>query len=408
MESSDTSRHRSSLLAAGVLSAAFLLGGCEGNPAGPSEPQPPAPGNPDAAFSVVGQGSQTARFTSDLWIHGDVAYTGTWGVRDRGNQPLWGNRLYVWDVADPEAPSLVDSVSVDAVVVNDVKVSADGTLGVLTHEGSDDRLNGITLLDLADPRHPEVIGRFTETLENGVHNVWIEGGYVYAVVNGVSPDAGLRILDVSDPAAPRVAASFYAGSSFLHDVSVRDGLAFLSHWDAGLVILDVGHGVAGGSPENPVEVGRVRTMGGQTHNAWYWPERGYVFVGEEDFGFAGSGRPGTMHVVDVRELSDPIEVASFRVEGSTPHNFWLDEQRGVLYAAWYGAGLVAIDVTGELEGALETQDRRLGSLTYAGPGGRPCQGATTTSSCTWAPQLHGGLVFVSDMNTGLWALRPDF
>ena len=33
-----------------------------------------------------------------------------------------------------------------------------------------------------------------------------------------------------------------------HDVYVRDGLAFLSHWDAGLIILDVGNGMAGGSP----------------------------------------------------------------------------------------------------------------------------------------------------------------
>ena len=60
--------------------------------------------------------------------------------------------------------------------------------------------------------------------------------------------------------------------------------AFLSHWDAGLIILDVGNGIAGGSPASPVEVSRIKTVGGQTHNAWYWPAAGYVFVGEENFG----------------------------------------------------------------------------------------------------------------------------
>ena len=365
-------------------------------------------GDPDA-LSVVGRGSIEDRFTSDLWVHGDVAYTGTWGVRARPNGPgLRGNRLYVWDVSDPTEPLLADSVSVDAATVNDVKVRDDGTLAVLTHEGSEDGLEGITLLDLSDPLHPTVIGRFTETLEErGVHNVWIDGDYVYAVVNGVSPEAGLRVIDISDPAAPRVAASFYAGSSFLHDVIVRDGLAFLSHWDAGLVILDVGHGIAGGSPESPVEVGRVQTAGGQTHNAWYWPERGYVFVGEEDFGGFAGGEPGILHVVDVRDLEEPIEVASYRVPGYTPHNFWLDEEREVLYAAWYGAGIRAIDVSGELEGELETQGREVGASLYAGQGSAPsCQSASATSSCTWAPQLHGGRLYLADMNTGLWILEP--
>ncbi len=186
-------------------------------------------------------------------------------------------------------------------------------------------------------------------------------------------------------------AVFYAGSSGAHDVYVRDGLAFVSHWNAGLVILDVGNGIAGGSPTNPVEVGRVQTEGGNTHNAWYWPDAGYVFVGEE------SGRPGVMHVVDVSDLSNPVEVATFAVSGDTAHNFWLDEARGILYAAWYSSGLQAIDVSGTLLGELETQGRQVGSIRYRG-------GATQS----WGPQLHGGLIYVSDVNSGLWILRPEF
>ncbi|MGH7539721.1 MAG: LVIVD repeat-containing protein, partial [Gemmatimonadota bacterium] len=186
---------------------------------------------------------------------------------------------------------------------------------------------------------------------------------------------------------------------FLHDVYVRDGLAFLSHWNAGLIILDVGNGIAGGSPTSPVEVSRIRTQGDQTHNAWYWPEGGYVFTGEEDF-----GTPGRLHVIDVRDLAAPREVATFRVAGDTPHNFWLDEAGEVLYAAWYSAGVVAIDVSGELTGALEAQGRVLAISQYAGAG--VCQSGA--GSCTWAPQLHDGLVWVSDMNSGLWALEPEF
>ena len=343
-------------------------------------------------FQLVGHRQVQDRFTSDLWLHGDHVYTGTWGCR-----ALCGTHLYVWDARNPAAPALIDSVVVDARVVNDVKVSADGRIAALTHEFSGDAQNGVTLVDLSDPAHPAIITRFTQGLESGIHNVWVDGNYVYLVVDGIGN--GLRVLNIADPANPIVVASFYADSSFLHDVYVRDGLAFLSHWDAGLVILDVGNGVAGGSPSSPVEVGRVRTAGGQTHNAWYWPAAGYVFVGEEDF-----GSPGVMHVVEARDLSNPREVATFRVPGATPHNFWLDEARGILYLAWYENGVRALDVSGELMGELDRQGREIASIQYGDATG--CFGSNGT--CTWAPQLDGGRVWASDLNTGLWVLEPNF
>jgi hypothetical protein len=347
----------------------------------------------NASFEVIGSGTPTSRFTSDLWVHGSFAYTGTWQCRGS----ICGDRLLVWDVMAPAAPALVDSVVVDAIVVNDVKLSGDGTIAVITHEGSSDGLNGVTLLDLGDPAHPNVIRRFTSELESGVHNVWIDGDYVYAAVDG--PGNGLRIIDISDPSTPRVVGRYFAGSSFLHDVYVRDGLAFLSHWDAGLVILDVGHGISGGSPSNPVEVSRIPTAGGQTHNAWYWPATGYVFVGEEDF-----QTPGVVHVVDASDLENPSEVATFRLPGATPHNFWVDEERAILYAAWYENGLRALDVNGELLGELDRQGREITNIQYGS--GTGCVASAET--CSWAPQLHEGLIYVSDMNTGLWVLRPDF
>jgi hypothetical protein len=353
-------------------------------------------------FTTIGTGALASRFTSDLWVQGTVAYTGTWGARASGAVPLRGNTVFTWDIGDPANPTLTDSVMVDAATVNDVKIRADGRLAVITHEGSADGQNGVTLLDLADPLHPTVIVRFTTTIERGVHNAWLEGDYVYVAAAGGDAASGLRILDVSDPQNPQVVSSFYGGSSFLHDVYVRDGLAFLSHWNAGLIILDVGNGMAGGSPENPVEVSRVRTAGGQTHNAWYWPAGGYVFVGEEDF-----QTPGVVHVIDVTDLARPAEVATFSVSRATPpHNFWLDEANGILYAAWYSEGIRALDVSGELLGELDRQGREIAARNYSGAG--PCAADLGSATCTWAPQLDGGLVYLSDMNSGLWVLRPEF
>ncbi len=342
--------------------------------------------------TVVGLGAVSNRFTSDLWLYGNHGYTGTWNRRTVGGTGYDGNVLHTWDVSSPGQPRRTATLEVDARTVNDVKVRGDGTLGIITHEGSNDGLNGVTLLNLSTPSRPTSYGRFTAGLESGVHNVWIEGNYAYLVVDGTA--GGLRVLDVSNPTNPSIVASYYEGSSILHDVYVRDGLAFLSHWDAGLVILDVGNGIAGGSPTSPERVGGVR-LGGQTHNAWYWPDAGYVFVGEEDF-----GSPGITHIVDVRDLRRPVEVATFAVPGTTPHNFWLDESRGVLYLAWYDNGLRALDVTGTLLGDLGRQGREYFGAVY---NGGSC-GDVDTGTCTWAPQLHNGLVWVSDMNSGLIAL----
>lgn len=346
------------------------------------------------AFAPVAEGLDTVRFTSDLWVHGAWAYTGTWGIRAGPLGTTPGNVLRSWSLG-AAGPTAVDSVVLDARTTNDVKVSADGALGVVTHEGSNDGRNGVTLLDLSDPGHPRVVSRTTAGLESGVHNAWLDGPWLYLVVDGIG--SGLRILDVSSPAAPRTVAAYWAGESFLHDVYVRDGLAFLSHWDAGLVILDVGNGLAGGHPTAPVEVSRIAVPGGQTHNAWYWPERGLVFVGEEDF-----GTPGRLHVIDVADLRAPREVATFAVPGATPHNVWLDEEAEILYAAWYENGLRALDVSGPLLGELERQGRELGSWRRAGPG----QCWVSLGTCSWAPQLHQGRLYLSDVNRGLVVVEP--
>lgn len=108
--------------------------------------------------------------------------------------------------------------------------------------------------------------------------------------------------------------------------------------------------------------------------------------------------------MNVSDLSNPVVVATFvgPANEDTPHNFWLDEARGILYVAWYGRGLRAIDVSGVLLGRLDQQGREVGAIDY-------CEGTGDCGSiASWAPQLHNGLVYVSDLFSGLWVLRPEF
>ena len=52
------------------------------------------------------------------------------------------------------------------------------------------------------------------------------------------------------------------GSPFIHDVHVRDGIMLTAQWNDGMAAYDPGGGGRGGSPANPVFLGRVRTVGG--------------------------------------------------------------------------------------------------------------------------------------------------
>jgi hypothetical protein len=184
----------------------------------------------------------------------------------------------------------------------------------------------------------------------------------------------------------------------IHDTFVRDGIAMVFAWDSGVRIFDVGNGIQGGSPSNPVLISRVVTQGGQAHNGWWFHnpntlEKKYLFVGEEGPGLIGSSSSGDIHVIDVSDLAAPVEVATFTVAGAGAHNFWMDEQNEILYAAFYNGGVVSIDVSGTLTGNLASRliDQKV-----------PAAG-----SYVWGVQLFNGSVYASDMFNGFWQLSSN-
>ena len=335
--------------------------------------------------------------TSDLWVFEgmngrDFAYTGT-------HASGGGQRMFAWDVTDPENVELTDSVVVNARVVNDVKVSDDASWAIITREGASTRRNGIVVLDLADPAHPTVMAELTDSMTAGIHNVWIMGDVVYAVNDGTN---AMNIIDMSDPANPRHAGRWELRpgelDKSLHDVWAEDGYAYLSYWDDGLVILDVGAGTHDGTPTEPAFVSSISYPQGNTHVAWR--ERDYVFLGDE-IG-TSDGMRGYIHVIDVADIDNPIEVAKYEVPEAGAHNVWIDD--GTLYIAYYQGGLRVVDVSGTLRGDLYRQGREIGMYrTGAGEG----QAIQTNSPNAWGPQVFKGNVFVSDMYSGLWVLKHN-
>jgi len=351
----------------------------------------------------------------EFWLHpsGQAGYLTT-----------LGDRMYAIDVRDPAKPRITDSVVVDARYINDVMTTEDGKVGVLTREGGSTRKNGIVILSFEDPFHPKPIAEFTETVSGGVHSTFIYRGYVYLTDDATG---SMRVIDIRTPTAPVQVARWETPSSSegrtLHDIDVQDGLAYLSYWNDGLIILDVGNGVKGGSPSNPQFVSQIKydlsalyreveAVGGPgyirgTHTAWR--HKNYVFLGDEVFsakpvgttGPLGLGRAyGRLHVVDVSDLLKPKLVAWYEPKDGGAHNVWVDGDR--LYLGDYQGGLRVLDIAGELRGDLLRQGREIAHVVTGDNQGRLAQ-----APMTWGAVVRDGLIYAPDVNGGLFIVRVD-
>lgn len=355
------------------------------------------PRNVKREVTSVGSGLVNDKHTSDFWIFegidgGDYGVTGTWGA---------DGTAYFWDVSDPSNLKKIDSVQVDARTVNDVKVSKDGKICVLSREGASNRKNGMILIDVTNPREVKIISEYTKNLTGGVHNVFIDKNHIYALSNAER----YYVINIDDPKNPKEVGMFELdkeGQS-IHDVWIENGIAYSSNWSDGVYLVDVGNGVAGGSPSNPVSFGNYSYASGAHHATFPYKSKStgkfYTVLGDEIFpnGVNPKGTnetAGFLHFVDFSDVNNPIEVARYELPGHGSHNYWIEDD--ILYVAMYTGGLRIVDLSGDLLGDLYKQGREIGYLLTGTP-----DGYIPNDTMVWGAQLYKDHVFYSDFNSGL-------
>lgn len=381
-----------------------------------------APRNMEREIEVVGHaltkdmvdGNGAVIQAAEEWIFGNYAYVST--ISDK---------LLVYDISDPAHPKLTETLKVDARTVNDVSTTADGKIGVLTREGASNRKNGIVFLDTSDLAHPKIVSEYTLTVTGGVHSAFIDGHYVYLTDDATG---SMRVIDFADVKNPKEVARWQVESDavttfrtkegeeiagrYLHDLQVIDGLAYLAYWRDGLIILDVGKGIKGGSPEKPQLVTQFRFNHYELYgNGWLagthsvFRYKNYVFVGDEVFppifDITGKARipvRGIMHVIDVSDITNPKKVAEYSVPEAGAHNMWVEND--ILYMGYYNGGGRVLDVSGELRGELYRQGREIAHLWAGHP-----EGYRPNLPFTWGAQPHKGLIYFNDINSGLWIVK---
>ncbi len=371
---------------------------------------------------VVGRLPRTRFTTEEVWVmpDGKHAFLGSGSG---------GDVLYAIDISDPAAPSVTDSLVLNTRRVNDVMSTPDGKFIVMTREGAADRKNGIVIASTEDPAHPKVIAEFTEGVTSGVHSAFVYKQDTYGTNVFLTNDGtgAMHVINIDDPYHPKEIAQWRterpdAGRT-LHDIDVQDGLAYLSYWNDGLVVLDVGNGMKGGTPSNPVLVtqykydlnalyAEVEAVGGPgfirgTHTAWR--HKHYVFIADEVFPASGvkgakdaaSFRAyGRLQVLDVTDLQAPKSVAWYEPEFGGVHNIWVAGD--TLYMGAYNGGFRAFDVSGELLGDLRAQGREMVHVNTA-----DMDGQTKNMAMTWGVVVKDGLAYVNDMLNGLWIIRIE-
>ncbi len=360
---------------------------------------------------ITGRGTITNTHTSDLW-----PWTGKDG-RDYALVGTWGGDGYafIYDITDLNNFVKTDSVRIDARTINDVTVSPDGRYGVLAREGASNRINGVVILDLANPAHPKIASSFNQELTGGVHNMFATNDYLFAVSGG----AKYVIIDVRDIANPKYVSEYRHPNARLHDLWVNDGIAYSAQGGAGTVVVDVGNGKYGGTIEKPKLITVYDVNSGHEIFPYVQASTGktYLFIGDEEMNrsnrvWAGTnyrnemttpgGVPqtsgGLVHIVDFTDPMNPKAVGRYELEDFGSHDIIVQDD--ILYQAFYEGGVRLVDVSGQLLGNLAQQGREIAVFKPYDPKGFTPNASFVMNAMPWK-----GHVLFTDFNTGLWAAR---
>lgn len=312
---------------------------------------------------------------------------------------------------------------------------------------------GIILWDVTNPAAPVPLGRYnTGCCTRGLHEFEVQHRpdlgrtFAYASVpaseypDAVSPSGqrdeqgrgDFRLIDITDPTQPFEVANWGVVRNlggppapgqgcdpdpiFGHSAEPSDDgkTVFVSYWDSGFIALDVTN------PANPVFLGRTvypANADGDGHSSSFDDARALLFTGDEDFCKAsGAGIEkgfGYLRVYDYSNVGAPVQIGEYRTPNSsgtadpaagdyTIHNPLVVGTD--VYISWYSDGIRVVDAS---------NPRSPREVAFFVPPAaqnpvKPSQRGVLSNT----PQVWGvgydhdtGLVYASDMNSGLWILR---
>jgi hypothetical protein len=221
----------------------------------------------------------------NLALSGDYAFLGCW------------NSLRMIDISVPENPRLAVTYE-NFIGFFDVAVVDHYAYLALDAQGNGD--SGLAILDVTNPKSPTLVS--SPTLQFPAHRLSISGNYAY-VLEGY-PGGVLHIFDISDPHQP-VQTGYYdnPGEEYTYSLAIKNQIAYLLSEDAGVLIIDIS------DPTLPVLIG--------TYQPFETTGTGLSTITMlGNYTYLSLGNPAGLLIADLTDPASPATLGMYRCPGS--------------------------------------------------------------------------------------------
>lgn len=296
------------------------------------------------------------------------------------------------DVTNPTTPNLLFTVLGPRSTWREIRTW--GHYAYVTTEHAS-KTFGVTIVDLQYLPDSIVTKQYTaNNLIGNVHALHIDDGYLYLYgSNNPQSFGGALILNLQDPWNPTVAGAY--SDKYVHDGIVRNNKMYSGEiFDGTFSIVDVTN------KSTPVVLNTQKTPFEFTHNTWLSTDNNYLYTtDEEEEAFVAS-----------YDVSNPLEIVEkdryrrANHNGAIPHNTYILNDQGVtgtntdwLTTSYYTEGVTIVDA------------HKPDNLVEVGHyDTSPFSGGGFSGAWGVYPYLPSGNLLVSDMQLGLFVLKPDF
>ncbi len=333
--------------------------------------------------------SENMNFLSN-WDPG-ITCNDIWGyVDDCGNEyAILGSatKVHFLDVTDPTNPILKNEFTPGASTIwRDMK-----TFGHYAYAVADQGAEGLLIFDMSALPNGNIEWVYQQTnIFSRAHNIYIDAPNARLYVTGSNTtNSGLIIYDLSqDPANPTVIGNHGLPGQYVHDVFVKDNVAYCSHGYNGLYIYDYTNA------NSPVLLSSLNT-GGYNHSSWITEDETHIFYAEE----VPLGR--LLGLIDITDPTDIFITSTFTFPLEAPtatnvtyHNPYIVDNYAVI--SGYQDGVVVVDISNRNNPTKAAHyDTHPNNTSYSGYSG--CWGVY--------PFLPSGNIIASDVQLGLFVVE---
>ena len=274
-------------------------------------------------------------------------YNDCWGyVDDDGNEfAIVGTRTHIafYDITDPENTVLVDEftnnsepgLSMGSTTWRDFKTFEDKA-----YAAAGSGTEGLLVFDLSDLPNSVIFEDQITTFFNYSHSIFIDtlSGFLYTAGANVQNN-GTRILNLNNDPITQEASVALAGG-YIHDIHVRDGLAYCFSETDGFYVYDFSD-----DPDNPTYLGALNDYNGSgyCHSGWLTESGDHLVFCDETVGTK-------VKICDVTDPGglDPNSItnqfySSDPVSSTEAHNPFI--KGDYAYVSYYDDGVYVFDIS---------------------------------------------------------------